>query len=175
MGVIWNGLNPGPNPDVAIATVVTHLHGAPSINPYTLMRLDWTVAVRAHITSSSGIPENWWVGSEVLMDLVFCELGVDETPDINGTDERLLYVASLQPRISWHPTSPHHSVVWESTGGEWMTKGRRKATTLGSEPPAVAFHFTCTDDNGVFVNSGLATNRLFAVDMSSRALWRADF
>lgn len=175
MGTIWRGLNPGANPTNQIGSVLTYLLQAPSVNFYTLQRVDWTVGVRAHITSGSGIPENWWVGSEVMMDLVFSTTGADETPDPNGTDGRILYVARLQPRVTWHPTSPHHSVIWESSGGQWQTKGQRKATVLGADPPCVAMHFTCTDANGVFVNSGGATNRLFGLDLSARGLWRADF
>lgn len=175
MGHVWSGNDVGSSETLRLNTVVSIPTFAPSVNPYTLTRFDFTVSVRAHITASAGIPENWWVSSEMLVDLAFATDGVDVLPDISSSDERVLYVTKLVPHLAYAPTASHYSIVWTRSGTEIQSKGQRKSTVLGALAPAVFTHVTAFDQHGVFANSGFATNRLFAVDFVSRALWKADF
>lgn len=170
-GRFWSGAADGSAETIFAGTTFLTTVSAPTLDFWTLERLDLNISLRAHLTSTPGVPENWWVSSEVYVDAVFAEDGVDFTPDITSSDERILYSTKLQPRISYTPTAAHYSIVWSLEETNIQTKGRRLARVLGSANPAVMLHLSAIDQHGVFNNGGSATNRLFARDSIARALW----
>lgn len=173
---IWSGTDDALGEVPSLPGITSLPLYAPSVNPYTLTRLDWTLTVRSKLTVA-GVPNPyWWISAEVIVDVVFATDAVDFTPDITSGDERILNVYQLTPHVAYGPTVGDHTILWKSDPIERQTKGQRKSTTLGSLAPAVFFHVTAADQHGVFATASTdVTKHVHAINLSARALWRADF
>lgn len=167
----WTGTDLGTGEVINYSTVQSFQVNAPTGDLWSTERLVFNPSVRAQTFSTSGIPENWWVGSEVILDVAFSDDGPDVLPDITGGDKRILFVSHLQPVVTYPPTAGHISVVYQGAPGGWSITARRSSDVVPSTRRTVWFHFSMIDQHGVFANGGSLTNRSFNIDMSARVLW----
>ena len=172
MAGIWSGgdfaLGEGTN---ALSTI-SYVVSAPSVNLYKLDRLIWTPSAALHMDSTGTPVPYWWVSAEVLVDVAFAEDGVDVLPDLTSGDERILHMTQLSHRISYHPTAGTASHIWEAPTREVQFRASRDARVLGSIPPSVYFHFTFSDQHGVFSTGSNLAHRAMAANLSARAHWQ---
>lgn len=167
----WSGTDLGTGEVIDYTTTQSFQIPAPTGDLWNVARLIWNTSVRAQTTSTSGIPETWWVGSEVQIDAAFSEDGPDVLPDTTGDDPTMIMASHLQPSVTYPPTAGHISVVWEGPDAGYDVHVKKASLHVPSTRRTVWLHYNMLDQHGVFVNGGSATNRLFNIDAFARVLW----
>lgn len=175
MGLIWTDTDDALGEQTNLLSTVALSLAAPSVNVYTLTRLDWVLTVRTLIANTATAVPYWWASAEVMVEAIFSTDGSDPGTGIPGDDKRVLNRYQLVPHVSYAPTAGSYAILWSVDPSERQSKGQRKATVLGALPPSVWWHVSAADQHGVFASGVNPATKVHAVNLSARALWRADF
>lgn len=168
---LWSGTDIGTNEVIDYTTTQSFNVAAPTGDLWSFARLILSVSVRAQTTTTSGIPEIWWVGSEVQLDAVFSDDGNDFLPDTTGSDPRIVMASHLQPAITYPPTAGHISVAYNGPAAGYDIRSKKTSDVVPSVRRNVWVHLNMLDQHGVFANGGSLTNRSFNIDLFARVLW----